>query len=69
MYVNSKILESTFDSTGIPKDCDSHGAVIERHNEIQLENCHWAKILSSNHQIQKCCHLIDKAAMKAYKSR
>ena len=69
MYVNGEILETTFDSTGIPKDRDSRGAVIERHNEIQLENRHRAKILSSNHQIRKRRHLIDVAAVKAYKSK
>ena len=34
MYINGEILETIFNKTGIPKDRDSHGAVIECHNQI-----------------------------------
>ena len=69
MYVNGEILETTFNEAGIPKDRDSRGAVMERHNHIQLENRRRVKILSSKHQIRKRRHLIDEAVVKTYRGK
>ena len=53
MFLTSAISELSFDHHKIPKDTNSKGNIIERNNEMSLENRHCAKILSSAHQMQE----------------
>ena len=66
MFLTRAILESTFDYHKIPMDTDSKGNVIVRNNEMSLENHHWAKILSSNVQIQERRKLVNSKQLAEY---
>ena len=68
IHTNGQISEMSYDINGVPHDRDLKGNIIKRPNEIQLENRHWAKILSSNMQIRERRHFLDKKGMKEYKS-
>ena len=66
MYMTGTILESTFDRFKIPKDTDSSNKVVEKTNDISIENRHRAKILSSKVQINERRKLVNKERMKEY---
>lgn len=69
MFTNGCICESTYDLNDIPKDTNSTNEVVEKPDNISLENRHRAKILSSKMQIRERRGLIDKKQMKHYESQ
>ena len=69
MVTNGCITENSFEINNIPKDKDSHGRIVERSNDPKQENCHRAKILSSNKQVRDRRHLIDKKRMSEYEAK
>ena len=69
MYLNGYIPESKFDEYEIPKDTNSKNEVIEKVDDISMENRHRAKILSSPSQIKARRQLVDQKRMKEYKTK
>ena len=69
MYINGTISESTYNSMLVPKDLNSKSEVVEKSSSISLENCHRAKILSSDTQIRERRKLIDEKRMEEYNNQ
>ena len=69
VYLTGTISEAYFNSKNVPKDVNSKGEVVEKVNDISLENRHRAKILTSDSQIKEHRWLIDSKRIKEYKVR
>ena len=59
MYTTGAILETSYNTIGIPKDTNSFNETVERNNNPKSENQHRSKILSASTQIKHRCQLIN----------
>lgn len=66
MFENALIVESTFNSYQIPKDCDFEGVSIDKDFTVSQENRQRAKVLSSKKQIMERRKLIHSKKMALY---
>ena len=69
VYTKGMVNETIFDDMNIPKDIDSHGAVISRDFSVSNESRQRSKCLTSDVQIQERYSNVLKAKMVVYEKK